>query len=122
MNDASPEIKNADNVAEDQQRINSFSKLNTKLRGLEGKLEELKVREQHHVFDSFRTLLQQEKEALDDLAMELELADESGPVMCMQCALQAFMANGYQVQNWRNFPPYAALSRTKTPRERSTRH
>lgn len=83
LNHASPEIKNADNVAEDQQRINSFSKLNTKLRGLEGKLEELKVRGQHYIFDLFRTFLQQEKEALDDLAMELELADESGPVMCV---------------------------------------
>jgi hypothetical protein len=51
---------------------------------LEGKLEELKVRGQTtSCFDSFRTLLQQEKEALDDLAMELELADEGGPVMCV---------------------------------------
>ncbi|KAF8624626.1 hypothetical protein AX15_005780 [Amanita polypyramis BW_CC] len=50
---------------EDQQRINTFSKLNTRLRNLEGKIEELK----------------QEKEALDDLAMELELADESEPVL-----------------------------------------
>ncbi|KAF8329290.1 Prefoldin subunit 4 [Amanita rubescens] len=50
---------------EDQQRINSFSKLNTRLRSLEGKLEELK----------------QEKEALDDLATELELADEDESVL-----------------------------------------
>ncbi|PFH53701.1 hypothetical protein AMATHDRAFT_78842 [Amanita thiersii Skay4041] len=50
---------------EDQQRINSFSKLNVRLRNLEGRTEELK----------------QEKEALDDLATELELADESEPVL-----------------------------------------
>ncbi|KZT71744.1 Prefoldin, subunit 4 [Daedalea quercina L-15889] len=50
---------------EDQQRINTFSKLNTRLRGIEGKIEELK----------------QDKEALDDLAMELELADEDQAVL-----------------------------------------
>ncbi|KAA1471832.1 Prefoldin subunit 4 [Dentipellis sp. KUC8613] len=50
---------------EDQQRINSFSKLNTRMRSFEEKLEELK----------------QEKEALDDLSMELELADEDEPVL-----------------------------------------
>ncbi|RDB16701.1 Prefoldin subunit 4 [Hypsizygus marmoreus] len=50
---------------EDQQRINTFSKLNTRMRNHEGKLEELK----------------QEKEALDDLAIELELADEDEPVL-----------------------------------------
>ncbi|KAF8634276.1 hypothetical protein AX17_004232 [Amanita inopinata Kibby_2008] len=50
---------------EDQQRINTFSKLNARLRNLESKLEELK----------------QEKDALDDLATELELADEEEPVL-----------------------------------------
>ncbi|KAG6865483.1 hypothetical protein C0991_002195 [Blastosporella zonata] len=50
---------------EDQERINTFSKLNTRMRNLEVKLEELK----------------QEKEALDDLATELELADEDEPVL-----------------------------------------
>ncbi|OAX35690.1 Prefoldin, subunit 4 [Rhizopogon vinicolor AM-OR11-026] len=50
---------------EDQQRINTFSKLNTRLRGIEERLEELK----------------QEKEALDDLSTELELADEDQPVL-----------------------------------------
>ncbi|KAI0744135.1 Prefoldin subunit 4 [Daedaleopsis nitida] len=49
---------------EDQQRINSFSKMNTRLRGIEEKIEALKV----------------EKEALDDISMELELADEDQPV------------------------------------------
>lgn len=34
---------NALGLLEDQQRINSFSKLNIRLRNLEGKLEELKV-------------------------------------------------------------------------------
>ncbi|KAF7428002.1 hypothetical protein PC9H_007220 [Pleurotus ostreatus] len=50
---------------EDQQRINTFSKLNSRLRSIEENLEEVK----------------QEKEALDDLATELELADEDEPVL-----------------------------------------
>ncbi|KAG2039654.1 Prefoldin subunit-domain-containing protein [Suillus americanus] len=50
---------------EDQQRINTFSKLNTRLRGIEERLEELK----------------QEKEALDDLSTELELTDEDESVL-----------------------------------------
>ncbi|ETW80695.1 hypothetical protein HETIRDRAFT_418670 [Heterobasidion irregulare TC 32-1] len=50
---------------EDQQRINTFSKLNSRVRSIEERREELK----------------QEKEALDDLAMELELADEDEPVL-----------------------------------------
>ncbi|KAF9526573.1 Prefoldin beta-like protein [Crepidotus variabilis] len=45
---------------EDQQRINTFSKLNNRIRLIEEKL----------------TILKQEKEALDDLSTELELADE----------------------------------------------
>ncbi|KAH9944719.1 Prefoldin subunit 4 [Amylocystis lapponica] len=49
---------------EDQQRINSFSKLNTRLRNIEEKMQGLK----------------QEKEALDDLSMELELAEDDQPV------------------------------------------
>ncbi|KIK91364.1 hypothetical protein PAXRUDRAFT_13824 [Paxillus rubicundulus Ve08.2h10] len=49
---------------EDQQRINTFSKLNTRLRGIEERLELLK-----------------EKEALDDLATELELTDEDQIVL-----------------------------------------
>ncbi|OCH88093.1 Prefoldin subunit 4 [Obba rivulosa] len=64
----SKEEENDDNAEvtwEDQQRINAFSKLNTRLRGLEEKIEQLK----------------QEKEALDDLSTELELADEDQPVM-----------------------------------------
>ncbi|KAK2464344.1 hypothetical protein APHAL10511_003801 [Amanita phalloides] len=63
-----PEDEGNDGVEvtwEDQQRINTFSKLNTRLRGLEGNLEKLK----------------QEKEALDDVEMELELADEGEPVL-----------------------------------------
>ncbi|KAF7983833.1 hypothetical protein HWV62_19099 [Athelia sp. TMB] len=50
---------------EDQQQISSFSQLNTRLKSVEEKLEELK----------------QEKEALDDLSTELELADEDQPVL-----------------------------------------
>ncbi|PCH36035.1 Prefoldin subunit 4 [Wolfiporia cocos MD-104 SS10] len=56
---------NAEVTWEDQQRINTFSKLNTRLRGIEERI----------------TTLKQEKEALDDLSMELELADEDEPVM-----------------------------------------
>ncbi|KAH7925623.1 Prefoldin, subunit 4 [Leucogyrophana mollusca] len=50
---------------EDQQRINTFSKLNTRKRAIHEKLDELN----------------QEKEALDDLSTELELADEDQPVL-----------------------------------------
>ncbi|KAG2096372.1 Prefoldin subunit 4 [Suillus cothurnatus] len=50
---------------EDQQRINTFSKLNTRLRSIEERLEELK----------------QEKDALDDLSTELELTDEDESVL-----------------------------------------
>ncbi|KAI9571796.1 Prefoldin subunit-domain-containing protein [Boletus coccyginus] len=50
---------------EDQQHINTFSRLNTRLRGIEDRLEALK----------------QEKEALDDLATELELTDEDQVVL-----------------------------------------
>ncbi|KAI0798525.1 Prefoldin subunit 4 [Irpex lacteus] len=56
---------NAEVNWEDQQRINTFSKLNTRFRSIEEKIEGLK----------------QEKEALDDLNMELELADEDTPVL-----------------------------------------
>ncbi|EJD02722.1 Prefoldin, subunit 4 [Fomitiporia mediterranea MF3/22] len=50
---------------EDQQRICTFSKLNTRLRAHEARIEALK----------------EEKEVLDDLASELELADEDQPVL-----------------------------------------
>ncbi|KIJ07717.1 hypothetical protein PAXINDRAFT_19115 [Paxillus involutus ATCC 200175] len=64
-----PEEEENDDAAEvtweDQQRINTFSKLNTRLRGIEERLE----------------LLKQEKEALDDLATELELTDEDQSVL-----------------------------------------
>ncbi|KAH8119043.1 Prefoldin, subunit 4 [Phellopilus nigrolimitatus] len=50
---------------EDQQRICAFSKINTRSRSLEERLEVLK----------------EEKEALDDLSMELELADEDEPIL-----------------------------------------
>ncbi|KAL4073723.1 Prefoldin subunit 4 [Scleroderma citrinum] len=50
---------------EDQQQINRFSKLNARLRGIEDTLEQLK----------------QKKDALDDLATELELTDEDMKVL-----------------------------------------
>ncbi|KAI0339917.1 Prefoldin subunit 4 [Trametopsis cervina] len=56
---------NAEVTWEDQQHINAFSKLNTRLRSIEEKIDGLK----------------QDKEALDDLTMELELADEDTPVL-----------------------------------------
>jgi hypothetical protein len=75
--------------AEDQQRINTFSKLNTRVRSLAEKMNDLKVsiqmlREPVRVSSYVkcaRCFSQQEKEALDDLAMELELADEDEPVL-----------------------------------------
>ncbi|TFK23285.1 Prefoldin, subunit 4 [Coprinopsis marcescibilis] len=50
---------------EDQQRINTFSKLNARIKLIEQKLDTLK----------------QEKEALDDLSPELELAEEDELVL-----------------------------------------
>jgi len=50
---------------DDQQRINTFSKLNNRIRIIEEKLTDLK----------------QEKEALDDLSTELELTDEDELVL-----------------------------------------
>ncbi|KZO98806.1 Prefoldin subunit 4 [Calocera viscosa TUFC12733] len=50
---------------EDQQRINTFSKYNQRLQDIEDLLQKKKT----------------EKEYLDDVAMELELADEDEPVM-----------------------------------------
>ncbi|KAJ1666323.1 hypothetical protein IW140_005195 [Coemansia sp. RSA 1813] len=49
---------------EDQQRINTFSKLNTRLERLEAEYKKQKT----------------EKEYLDDLSMEIELLDEDLPV------------------------------------------
>ncbi|KAJ7346970.1 Prefoldin subunit 4 [Mycena albidolilacea] len=58
--DDAPEV-----TMEDQNRISTFSKLNMRIRNIEAKMQEL----------------QQEKEALDDLSTELELADEDEPVL-----------------------------------------
>ncbi|KAI4599191.1 hypothetical protein KJ359_002150 [Pestalotiopsis sp. 9143b] len=59
---------------EDQDKINKFSRLHQK----ELKIEDaLKAKNCEDVFaDSSRPLLQKEKEELDDITMELELADE----------------------------------------------
>ncbi|KAF8608801.1 Prefoldin, subunit 4 [Ceratobasidium sp. AG-I] len=56
--------ENTEVTWEDQQKINNFSKLNSRMNDLEDILTKQKS----------------EKEALDDLAMELELADEDEPV------------------------------------------
>ncbi|KAF8445010.1 hypothetical protein L210DRAFT_3758875 [Boletus edulis BED1] len=66
---------------EDQERINTFSKLNTRLRGIEDRLEALKVSTTFEVMISTQPRRQQEKEALDDLATELELTDEDNIVL-----------------------------------------
>ncbi|KDQ21882.1 hypothetical protein BOTBODRAFT_26289 [Botryobasidium botryosum FD-172 SS1] len=50
---------------EDQQKINTFSKLNSRMKDIEEQYKEKKA----------------DKEALDDLAMELELADEDELVL-----------------------------------------
>ncbi|CAE6458644.1 unnamed protein product [Rhizoctonia solani] len=59
--------ENTEVTWEDQQKINTFSRLNTRCTDLEEKITKQKVHKS-------------EKEALDDLAMELELADEDEPV------------------------------------------
>ncbi|KAJ1304504.1 hypothetical protein OPQ81_005649 [Rhizoctonia solani] len=56
--------ENTEVTWEDQQKINTFSKLNTRCTDLEDKIAKQKS----------------EKEALDDLAMELDLADEDEPI------------------------------------------
>ncbi|CAE6430491.1 unnamed protein product [Rhizoctonia solani] len=56
--------ENTEVTWEDQQKINAFSKLNTRCTDLEDKIAKQKS----------------EKEAIDDLGMELELADEDEPV------------------------------------------
>ncbi|KAJ2311969.1 hypothetical protein IWW52_004981, partial [Coemansia sp. RSA 2704] len=58
------EERNAEVTWEDQERINQFSKLNSRVDNLEEKYKKQK----------------EEKEFLDDLAMELELVDEDEPV------------------------------------------
>ncbi|KAG8903007.1 hypothetical protein FRB99_003840 [Tulasnella sp. 403] len=65
MLDSKDDEADAEVTWEDQQRINTFSKYNTRLSDLEDALEQKK----------------QEKEALDDLSTELELADEDEPVI-----------------------------------------
>jgi len=68
---------------EDQQRINTFSKLNNRLRLVFEKLKVLRVRQEHFppLPRLIITLQKQEREALDDLSTEVELADEDQPVL-----------------------------------------
>ncbi|KAG8978011.1 hypothetical protein FRB90_008597 [Tulasnella sp. 427] len=69
---------------EDQQRINTFSKLNARVGDLEEALELKKVRPWTRPLDNPPLMIsssQEEKDALDDLATELELADEDEPVL-----------------------------------------
>ncbi|KAJ8518153.1 hypothetical protein ONZ45_g4769 [Pleurotus djamor] len=67
---------------DDQQRINTFSKLNGRLRNIEERLEELKVCLISYDWGrKVDAVPKQEKESLDDLSTELELADEDEPVL-----------------------------------------
>ncbi|KAF4621439.1 hypothetical protein D9613_000155 [Agrocybe pediades] len=60
------ENENSEEVTwEDQQQINTFSKLNNRIRIIKEKLEELK----------------QEKDAYDEVATEIELADEDEMIL-----------------------------------------
>ncbi|KLT40435.1 Prefoldin, subunit 4 [Cutaneotrichosporon oleaginosum] len=61
---------------EDQQRINTFSKLNNRLADIQDRLK-IKIAEERE--QESRRSPQDEKEYYDDLEMELELAD--GPVL-----------------------------------------
>ena len=65
----------------------------------------------------FLPSLQQEKEALDDLAMELELADEDQPVMYVQVHLLCTSASSdsyLKVQGRRGFPSPSTSPRNET--------
>jgi hypothetical protein len=64
--------------AEDQGAINLFSKHNQRLDEVESLIGVKKVctAVMRAVLDAKLTILQEEREALDDLATELELADE----------------------------------------------
>ncbi|KAF8187466.1 hypothetical protein BJ912DRAFT_1059809 [Pholiota molesta] len=67
---------------EDQQRINTFSKLNNRIRIIEEKLTDLKVSLRRARFSiSADPVPIARKEALDDLSTELELADEDELVL-----------------------------------------
>lgn len=72
-------------MPEDQQRICNFSKLNTRYRNIQDKLEQLKVGIVLLIACCVLryATLQQDKEALDDLSNELELTDEDEQVMCV---------------------------------------
>ena len=67
----------------DQERINAYSTLNHRLTDIEERLQILKVcvRRAIYVYSSLITRAQDEKEQLDDLSTELELADEDEPVL-----------------------------------------
>jgi hypothetical protein len=71
-------------VTEDQQRINNFSKYNIRLQRITDQLEKTQVGHLHQILCSTLLLKKQlEKEALDDVAMDIELADDEKPVMCV---------------------------------------
>ncbi|KZT43585.1 Prefoldin, subunit 4 [Sistotremastrum suecicum HHB10207 ss-3] len=63
--DEGEEANDTEVTWEDQQKINTFSKLNQRMRETNSTLETLKV----------------EKESLDDLAIEIDLADEDEPIL-----------------------------------------
>jgi prefoldin subunit 4 len=71
---------------DDQQRINNFSKYNTRLSDIQSQLKRKKVGTEGNrsacvLNADLRHRLQEEREYYDDLEMELELADEDGQVL-----------------------------------------
>ena len=64
---------------------------------------------------------QDEKEALDDLAMELELADEDEDVLCVKSGSYVNLSDlsfPLQVQNRGDFCSYATRTRSNAATER----
>lgn len=81
---------------EDQSRINTFSKLNTRLSEVDLEITRKQVRHPffsyaRHRLSSSRFLFKEAKEALDDLALELELADEDEPVLYVSIYLSRLL-------------------------------
>lgn len=71
---------------------------------------------------TFSVREQQEKEALDDLSMELELADEDEPVLCVAQKLYVLymlilflLILVIKIPSRRGICTIAAFSRTKAP-------
>ena len=108
--------------AEDQKRINTFSKLNTRLRGIEDRLAALTVSTDPRAAHAVSPVRQQEKEALDDLATELELADEDQIVPYVLRPRHTPYPSRTQIQDRRIVPPSASGPGPETTRKGPGRH